>query len=261
MYRFAVYGKGGIGKSTTCAALSCAFSDMGYRVMQIGCDPKADSTLFLNGGKRIPPMLETLRKKRDAAELSELVFPGYKGILLAESGGPLPGLGCAGRGIASAFEALEERSAFEILKPDIVLYDVLGDVVCGGFALPIREGYAEQIFIVTSGENMSIYAAANIAMAVENFRERGYARLGGLVLNRRNVPDERKKVETLAEDMHTEIIADLPRDNAVQMAQDAGRCVMEAYPDCGYAEGIRALAKRMIGSAEQTTAPEKGEMA
>ncbi len=246
MYRFAIYGKGGIGKSTTCTALSCAFADMGYKVLQIGCDPKADSTLYLHGGERIPSMLEVLRQKRDRAELSELVHTGYKGILCAESGGPLPGLGCAGRGIASAFEALEERSAFEILKPDIVLYDVLGDVVCGGFALPIREGYADKIFIVTSGENMSIYAAANIAMAVENFRERGYATLGGVILNRRNVPDEREKVEVLCSDIHSHIIADLPRDNAISDAQDRNVGVMEAYPDCDYAKGIRELAKAML---------------
>lgn len=246
MYRFAIYGKGGIGKSTTCTALSCAFAEMGYKVMQIGCDPKADSTLYLHEGKRIPSMLEVLRKKRDRAELGELVCTGYKGIICAESGGPLPGLGCAGRGIASAFEALEERSAFEILKPDIVLYDVLGDVVCGGFALPIREGYADKIFVVTSGENMSIYAAANIAMAVENFRDRGYAVLGGVILNRRNVPEEREKVETLCRDINSRIIADLPRDNAISEAQDTNRGVMEAYPDCAFAKGIRELAKAML---------------
>ena len=246
MYRFAIYGKGGIGKSTTCTALSCAFAEMGYKVMQIGCDPKADSTLYLHEGKRIPSMLEVLRQKRDRAELEELVCTGYRGILCAESGGPLPGLGCAGRGIASAFEALEERSAFEILKPDIVLYDVLGDVVCGGFALPIREGYADKIFIVTSGENMSIYAAANIAMAVENFKERGYASLGGVILNRRNVPDEREKVETLCSDIGSRIIADLPRDNAISDAQDQNKGVMEACPDCDFAKGIRKLAGAML---------------
>ena len=250
MYRFAVYGKGGIGKSTVCTALSCAFADMGLKVMQIGCDPKADSTLYLHGGKRIRTMLDVLREKRDEASLEELVHPGYKGIWCAEAGGPLPGLGCAGRGIAAAFEALEERSAFEILKPDLVLYDVLGDVVCGGFAMPIREGYADKVFIVTSGENMSIYAAANIAMAVENFRERGYATLGGLILNRRNVPDERAKVETLAQDIHTKIIADLPRDNSVSDAQDTGRGVMEACPDSPYAKGVRLLAKAMLEEAD-----------
>ena len=160
MFRIAIYGKGGIGKSTTAAALSCAFAEKGLRVLQIGCDPKADSTLYLHGGKRIPTILETLRKKRTQAELEDLVFEGCKGIMCAESGGPIPGLGCAGRGIAAAFEALDERNAFDILKPDVVLYDVLGDVVCGGFAMPIREGYAEQVYIVTSGENMAIYAAA-----------------------------------------------------------------------------------------------------
>jgi len=246
MYRFAVYGKGGIGKSTTCAALSCAFADMGMKVMQIGCDPKADSTLYLHGGKRIPTMLDVLREKRAGAQLSDLLVTGYKGILCAEAGGPTPGLGCAGRGIAAAFEALEERDAFEILKPDLILYDVLGDVVCGGFAMPIREGYAEKVFIVTSGENMSIYAAANIAMAVDNFRERGYAHLGGLILNRRNVPEEQKKVEELAQELHTKILADLPRENLVSEAQDRNMTVMEAYPDCSFAQQIRMLAEKMI---------------
>ncbi len=246
MYRFAVYGKGGIGKSTVCTALSCAFAERGMKVMQVGCDPKADSTLYLHGGERIPTMLDVLRKKRDAAELEDLIHEGYRGIVCAEAGGPTPGLGCAGRGIAAAFEALDERGAFEEVKPDLVIYDVLGDVVCGGFAMPIREGYADRVFIVTSGENMSIYAAANIALAVENFRARGYATLGGLILNRRNVPEEREKVETLAGDLGTEILADLPRANHISDAQDTGRGVMEVYPECDYARQVRALADRML---------------
>ena len=250
MYRFAVYGKGGIGKSTACSALSCAFAEMGLRVMQVGCDPKADSTLYLHGGERIPTMLDVLREKREAAALEDLICTGYRGIVCAEAGGPTPGLGCAGRGIAAAFEALDERDAFDIVKPDVVLYDVLGDVVCGGFAMPIREGYADRVFIVTSGENMSIYAAANIAMAVENFRQRGYAALGGLILNRRNIPDEREKVETLAKELGAEILADLPRDDHISDAQDTNRCVMEAYPGCAYAAEIRALAKRMLALGE-----------
>ncbi len=251
MYRFAVYGKGGIGKSTACTALSCAFAERGMKVMQVGCDPKADSTLYLHGGERIPTMLDTLRQKRDAAVLDDLIVTGCRGIVCAEAGGPTPGLGCAGRGIAAAFEALDDRDVFEVVKPDLVLYDVLGDVVCGGFAMPIREGYADRVFIVTSGENMSIYAAANIAMAVENFRKRGYACLGGLILNRRNVPDEYEKVKTLAEELGTEIIADLPRDDHISDAQDTGRGVMEAYPDCDYARGIRALAERMLAMEDR----------
>lgn len=246
MYRFAIYGKGGIGKSTTCTALSCAFADMGMKVLQVGCDPKADSTLYLHGGERIETMLDVLRRKRDDAKLEDLVCTGYKGIVCAEAGGPTPGLGCAGRGIAAAFEALEERDAFDIIRPDLVMYDVLGDVVCGGFAMPIREGYADKVFIVTSGENMSIYAAANIAMAVENFRQRGYATLGGLILNRRNVPDERKKVEELAAELHTQILADLPRDDHISDAQDTSRSVMEVYPECDYAIKIRELADKML---------------
>ena len=246
MYRFAIYGKGGIGKSTTTAALSCAFAEQGYRVMQIGCDPKADSTLFLHGGKRIPCILETLRNKKNLAGLEDMVFEGTDGILCAECGGPLPGLGCAGRGIGAAFEALEEQDAFEVLKPDIVLFDVLGDVVCGGFALPIRESYADQVYIVTSGENMALYAADNIAQAVENFRERGYARLGGVILNRRNVPQEKEKTEEFCRMRNTVLAADLPRDNSVALAEEAGGPVMKLYPDSAYAEAVRKLASFML---------------
>lgn len=252
MYRFAIYGKGGIGKSTTCSALSCAFAEKGLKVMQVGCDPKADSTLYLHGGERIPTMLDTLREKRSAATLDDLIFTGYNGIVCAEAGGPTPGLGCAGRGIAAAFEALDDRDVFDIVKPDVVIYDVLGDVVCGGFAMPIREGYADHVFVVTSGENMAIYAAANIAMAVDTFRQRGYAHLGGLILNRRNVPDELQKVQTLADDLGTEVLADLPRDNSISDAQDRGKGVMEAYPDCEYAMAIRRLAEHML-TFEQST--------
>lgn len=246
MYRIAIYGKGGIGKSTTTAALSCALTDMGYKVMQIGCDPKADSTLYLHDGERITSILDTLKKKRDLATLDDLITVGYKGILCAESGGPVPGLGCAGRGIAAAFEALDDREAFAVLKPDIVLYDVLGDVVCGGFAMPIREGYADQVYIVTSGENMAIYAAANIATAVATFRERGYATLGGIILNRRNVPDEREKVETLCKDIDSHIVADLPRDNHIAEAEQQKKPVMELYPDSEYAAAVRRLAEYII---------------
>lgn len=251
MYRFAIYGKGGIGKSTVTTALSCAFAEMGLRVLQVGCDPKADSTLYLHEGKRIPTMLEVLREKRDAAELPDLVHVGYQDIVCAEAGGPTPGLGCAGRGIAAAFEALEARDAFDIIQPDVVLYDVLGDVVCGGFAMPIREGYANRVYVVTSGENMAIYAAANIAMAVDNFRERGYASLGGLILNRRDVPDERAKVETLASDLHTEIVADLPRENQISEAEVQGLPLFETAPNSAYAEEIRNLARKMISDYDR----------
>ncbi|MDR2259315.1 MAG: AAA family ATPase, partial [Treponema sp.] len=175
MKKIAVYGKGGIGKSTTVSNLSAALSLEGFTVMQIGCDPKADSTKNLTGGRSVRTVLDLLREKKDAVQLEDLVSPGFNGILCVEAGGPTPGIGCAGRGIIAAFEKLEELRAYEIYKPDIVLYDVLGDVVCGGFAMPMREGYADEVLIVSSGEMMSLYAAHNIAQAIKNFAGRSYA--------------------------------------------------------------------------------------
>ena len=166
MIKIAIYGKGGIGKSTTATNISAALAEQGLRVMQIGCDPKSDSTKALTGGRAIPTVLDTIRDKgMEGVTLPEIVFEGYCGVLCVEAGGPTPGIGCAGRGIITAFEMLENLGAYEKYKPDVVLYDVLGDVVCGGFAMPIREGYADKVFIVTSGEMMALYAASNIASA------------------------------------------------------------------------------------------------
>ena len=246
MIKIAIYGKGGIGKSTTTSNMAAALAKKGLKVMQIGCDPKADSTLNLHGGRRIRPVLDLLREKGKATTLEEMVTEGYLGVLCVEAGGPTPGLGCAGRGIIAAFEALEEKMAFNIYQPDVVLYDVLGDVVCGGFAMPIREGYAEKVLIVTSGENMSIYAAANIALAVENFKQRGYASLGGIILNRRNVEHEEEKVSELAREIQTEIIGSLPFDPLVQQAEQLNQTVIEAFPDSDTAKRYEALAEQVL---------------
>ncbi len=246
MIKLAVYGKGGIGKSTTVSNLSAALSDMGYRVMQIGCDPKADSTVSLHGKGRIPTVLELVRTRKNDFTLEDMVTVGYNGVLCVEAGGPTPGLGCAGRGIIAALEKLAEKGAYEVYQPDIVIYDVLGDVVCGGFSMPMRSGYADQVLLITSGENMAIHAAANIAMAVENFKGRGYAALGGIILNRRNVKNEEEKVRELAEDIHSEIIACLSRSDTVQEAEDLGKTVVEAFPDSPMAGEYRALAKKLL---------------
>ncbi|MCR5162235.1 MAG: AAA family ATPase, partial [Lachnospiraceae bacterium] len=159
MVKIAVYGKGGIGKSTTVSNVSAALAEMGYKVMQIGCDPKADSTVSLHGREQMPTVLELVRKYKNDFTLEDMTARGYAGVICVEAGGPTPGLGCAGRGIIAALEKLSEKGAYDVFKPDVVIYDVLGDVVCGGFSMPMRGGYADQVFVITSGENMAIHAA------------------------------------------------------------------------------------------------------
>lgn len=246
MIKLAVYGKGGIGKSTTVSNLSAALSDMGYRVMQIGCDPKADSTVSLHGREKVTTVLDLVRTRKNDFTLEDMVTVGYGGVICVEAGGPTPGLGCAGRGIIAALEKLAEKGAYETYKPDVVIYDVLGDVVCGGFSMPMRGGYADRVFVITSGENMAIHAAANIAMAVEGFRGRGYAQMGGVILNCRNVKNEAEKVAELAEDIHSSVIATLSRSDTVQEAEDLGKTVVEAFPGSPMAQEYRVLAKRLL---------------
>ncbi|MDR3295658.1 MAG: AAA family ATPase [Clostridiales Family XIII bacterium] len=241
MKKIAFYGKGGIGKSTTVSNLSAALAAMGLTVLQIGCDPKADSTRNLTGGANIPTVLDLLRKRGDVA-LDDLVTAGSGGVLCVESGGPVPGVGCAGRGIITAFEKLEELHVFDVYRPDVVMYDVLGDVVCGGFAMPIRGGYADEVCIVTSGEMMSLYAASNIAQAVKSFGVRGYATLKGLILNAKNIENEDELVQAAADEMEAPILYRLPRDSVVQQAEALGKTVSEAFPESVMAAKYRELA-------------------
>ncbi len=232
MLKVAIYGKGGIGKSTVTSNLAAAFANMGKRVIQIGCDPKADSTINLLGGEPLRPVMNFMREEdEEPDELAQISKEGYGGILCIETGGPTPGLGCAGRGIIATFQLLEDMELFERYKPDVVLYDVLGDVVCGGFAAPIREGYASKVLIVTSGEKMALYAANNISSAVRNFEDRSYARVFGVVLNHRNVENEKKKVQAFAEKIGVPIVGEVPRSDEIIHWEEQGKTVIEGDPD------------------------------
>ena len=245
MKKIAIYGKGGIGKSTIACNISAALAESGLSVMQIGCDPKADSTSLLRGGNRAPTVLQLTREKGKALALGDIVFEGAHGVKCVEAGGPVPGMGCAGRGIINALETLERLGAYAVYKPDIVVYDVLGDVVCGGFSMPMRKGYADEVYVATSGEMMSVYAAANICMAVENFKGRGYASLGGIILNRRGVEGEIEAAEKLAGDFKTKIIGDIDRCAEIPQAEKAGKPVIDLAPESHAAEQLKNLANNI----------------
>ena len=246
MIKIAVYGKGGIGKSTTISNLSVALANKGLKVMQIGCDPKADSTTNLHDGSEINTVLDLVRERKDDFKLDEMVVEGYKGILCVEAGGPTPGMGCAGRGIIAALEKLEQKGAYETYKPDIVFYDVLGDVVCGGFSMPMRAGYADKIFIITSGEYMAIHAAINIATAIDNFKDRGYPSLGGVILNKRNVKNEEEKVNEFIENIDSKLVGILDRDEIVVVAEEDKKTVLEAFPESLMAKEYEVLADNLL---------------
>lgn len=247
MLKIAIYGKGGIGKSTVTGNLSAAFAALGKRVIQIGCDPKADSCINLLGGKPLRPVMNYMREQdSDPEQISEISRVGFGGVLCIETGGPTPGLGCAGRGIIATFNLLEDLKLFEQWKPDVVLYDVLGDVVCGGFAAPIREGYAEKVLIVTSGEKMALYAANNINSAVKNFEDRSYAKVFGIILNHRNVENENEKVQAFADSVGLRIVGEIPRSDDINRFEEMGKTVIEGDPELPVSKRFLDLAKMLL---------------
>ncbi len=243
MKKIAFYGKGGIGKSTTASNVSAAFALNGKSVCQIGCDPKNDSTRLLLGENCRSTVLDVVREKGEDVTIEDVVHYGFNNVCCIEAGGPEPGVGCAGRGIIVALQTLEMLDA--VKEPDIILYDVLGDVVCGGFAVPIREGYAEEIYIVTSGEMMALYAANNIAKGISRFAKRGKVRLGGIIANSRNVYREEELIRAFAERLNTELIMFIPRDPIVQQAEIRRQTVLEYDPECNQANVYRELADKI----------------
>ena len=251
--QIAIYGKGGIGKSTTTQNLTAGLAERGKKVMVVGCDPKADSTRLLLGGLAQKTVLDTVRVQgEDDIELDTIMKVGFGGTLCVESGGPEPGVGCAGRGIITSISTLENLAAYEEEDLDFVFYDVLGDVVCGGFAMPIREGKAKEIYIVASGEMMALYAANNIAKGISRYAQSGGVRLGGIICNSRNVDNEKPLLEAFAKELNTKLVYFIPRNNIVQHAEIRKQTVIQYKPDSSQAEEYRKLADAIIENEDFT---------
>jgi nitrogenase iron protein NifH len=243
--QLAIYGKGGIGKSTTTSNLSAALADMGYKVMQFGCDPKADSTNTLRDGSYIPSVLELLRDK-SSVDAHDAIFRGYNGIYCVEAGGPAPGVGCAGRGITTAVQLLKQQRIFDELDLDYVIYDVLGDVVCGGFAVPIREGIAEHVFTVSSSDFMAIYAANNLFKGIQKYSNSGGALLGGVIANSINNSFQEKIIQDFVERTKTKVVEVIPRSITVTQSELGGKTTIEAAPTSEQAAVYRELARKIV---------------
>ena len=242
--QIAIYGKGGIGKSTTTQNLTAGLAELGKNILVVGCDPKADSTRLLLGGLAQKTVLDTLREEGEDIELESIMKIGFKGIKCVESGGPEPGVGCAGRGIITSIGMLERLGAYTE-ELDYVFYDVLGDVVCGGFAMPIREGKAKEIYIVASGEMMALYAANNISKGIKKYALKGQVRLGGIICNSRNVDRENDLLKAFANELGTKLIHVVPRDNVVQRSEIRKKTVIEFNPEEKQANEYRELAKKI----------------
>jgi nitrogenase iron protein NifH len=243
----AIYGKGGIGKSTTTQNLVAGLAAEGKKVMIVGCDPKADSTRLILHAKAQNTIMQMAADAGtvEDLELDDVLKVGYGGVRCVESGGPEPGVGCAGRGVITAINFLEEEGAYEE-ELDFVFYDVLGDVVCGGFAMPIRENKAQEIYIVVSGEMMAMYAANNIAKGICKYATSGKVRLAGLICNSRKTDREAELIEALAAKMGTQMIHFVPRDNVVQRAEIRRMTVIEYDPTAKQADEYRELARKIV---------------
>ena len=251
--QIALYGKGGIGKSTISSNLTAALSGMGIKPAQIGCDPKADSVNTLMDGKFIDTISDITREYGNSEEaIQKAIYKGFNDIVCMESGGPIPGQGCAGRGVLVALDLIRQYKIFEQHNINLVVYDVLGDIVCGGFAQPIRHGFAEEVYIVTSGEYMALYAANNIAFSIKQFAEQGLkVRLGGIIGNLRNTPNEKEIIENFAEKLKLPVIQMIPRSDCVQKAELQGKTVIEAFPDSEQAGVYFDLAHKILNNKDK----------
>lgn len=241
----AIYGKGGIGKSSTASNVAAAMGERGIRVMLVGCDPKSDSSITLLNGRRIPTIMDLLRRNGRIEREEQVVYEGFNGVRCAEVGGPEPGIGCAGRGIIVAVQELQKVSD-ALRTSDVVMFDVPGDIVCGGFAVPITKGMVREAYIITSGEYMPVYAANNICRGLKTLK----TPLSGVIGNAREASGEREIVEAFAARMGVPMLAFVPRDRVVQDCERAGKSVIEGSPGAPVAGVYREIAERIIDGPE-----------
>ncbi len=248
MRQVSIYGKGGVGKSTVATNLSAALADEGNKVMQVGCSPKSDSTYLILGEMCEPTILNQVRSKGNREQfIAECLKPGYKGIICAETGGPEPAQGCAGRGVLLSLDLLRKYKFFDKHNADFVVYDVIADVVCGGFAQPMRRGFASEVYIVSSGELMSLYAMNNICYAVKTMNElKGVeVKVGGLINNMRGVSKEKELVEEFAKLIDVPVLANIPRSDLISEAEVNRQTVVQHSPSSDVADQFRQLARAM----------------
>jgi nitrogenase iron protein NifH len=251
MRQIAIYGKGGIGKSTTTQNTVAALAEIGQKVLLLGCDPKADCTRLLLHGKRQPTVLDVLRDGGGECTPEMISSPGFGNVTCVESGGPEPGVGCGGRGIITSIQTLHDLGMYKD-NLDFVFYDVLGDVVCGGFAMPIREGYAREIYIVASGEYMALYAANNICKGIKKFADAGHTRLGGIICNSRKCDNEEALVTEFAKRINSQLLQFIPRDNIVQRAEINRKTVVDFDPKSSQADIYRNVARKIVQNKDFT---------
>lgn len=242
MERIAIYGKGGIGKSVVATHLSAEFARRGQRVLHVGCDPKADSSCRLTGTADVRTVLGAMGMNPEDISAAQIITPGRQGIQCIEAGGPEPGSGCGGRGVARAIELIGELDLMTTDEFDVAVFDVLGDVVCGGFAAPLRQGFAEKVFIVVSEEPMALFAANNIGKAIVNYAYNG-VRLAGLVANiRDNLQADRDRIARFAEAIGTRVVTYLERSIGVEKAERELKTVIDTEPESPFALHFRELA-------------------